>query len=1119
MPTSQYVYTNANQTPGPGTSIPIRRRSQRIHRKSLSKAQTLRDADDANADGVADPDETILEDHNDETILLSFEEISITRDDGGGGHNHNGGVKSHQSNVDVCMDAMAMDIDRHEANGKCRSHQQPSMNEMPKVIQGGHGGFLSDDPLTSSTTKSTPFHDTRAQLRQEAAQISTTERLRRLANQLGSDESDDDNSIDMSEQEFIREMARKRAQHEAMLAESQSQPYTQQSTAGGHTESDDTDKIVNHNESSSSFDRTQPWEKEINSLDLRGRKQQPSTYAGRSSTINDDEPIHSSANNNQFASHESQVASHANRSQPCKNSKVSRHQQNNEQMRQLSNQEVIPNPYRRKEPLPPPQKIATNVPKLPLEQLTTGQQVITSSGREIWQEEAFRSSLIDLLGAFPSHYVNIQEDASTTGNQTHVFASEHIDDDSPHSTTSQRAASAQLHHQRLFDAASRSLARLAIASRHGTKRDSSKSSSDREESPDFDPPSPRSLPAYMSVMNVYDESTTTHVGAGNANGVFTGRSVHGRGARTLHLARTPQGGGSPSSSTTEYSALSLDQLAYGSLILAARVCIESSSDQSVKHRWHSNSSAESCRVAGFAQSSSNRGVKGNNSRHPVSSALVESSLGFIATAFACLGSDIVYSVLKASLSTGDSSLQVTVFDALCDFAPVFAESSTEGPSTLATISLLAISRGFEAVVDVARHSSMDPSTACSSYTSPHDVCGVSVHGNIDTGIDKSGVGWISAVGRDLGLKLEDRRNSCPRHMRLSEIAMCSYAFVLSYNPMMVDDGSCSSLMSSKHQADKGDKKHGNNYRGDLLIDTDDVRGNQGPHSIACRQQAVLADRVYAANATFLVAMIRAGIVSSWLSSDPTHVDDRRPGDANGPTRMNNLCQKLLNIIETAARLRRSVNQTIALPDPGDGDAVCASSLSLLLVTLPKHVDQPPPVSLSTSFRHMGNSSGSIEDLMQSPLIMNMVELALSWQIPRSSNECNSKIIDSMKSQAATHAMYILSDMCTIGGASLVCTNCRERLDEFLHNLTHAICERGKKTTTAHSYDFSNVGTALLLFLHLHTGSPTFVRLFLRTFIESSASGDDCAKYFVGGLLRFATDVSRIVRIMFELSKL
>ena len=164
----------------------------------------------------------------------------------------------------------------------------------------------------------------------------------------------------------------------------------------------------------------------------------------------------------------------------------------------------------------------------------------SNSKGDTWQEEAFRSSLLDLLGSFPTNFFDYQDE-----NQMTIFASESIDDESPHSTT-QKAASSQLNRKRLFDAASRSLARLAIASRHTRKKDARRNngnragggSSDDGESPDFNPPSPRSLPAYMSVMNVHDDSSpgsSSYWEAGNASAmlssskeIFSGQSVHGR---------------------------------------------------------------------------------------------------------------------------------------------------------------------------------------------------------------------------------------------------------------------------------------------------------------------------------------------------------------------------------------------------------------------------------------------------------------------------------------------------------------------------------------------------------------------------------------------------------------
>ncbi len=76
----------------------------------------------------------------------------------------------------------------------------------------------------------------------------------------------------------------------------------------------------------------------------------------------------------------------------------------------------------------------------------------SNSKGDTWQEEAFRSSLLDLLGSFPANFFDYQDE-----NQRTIFASESIDDESPHSTT-QKAASSQLNCKQLFDAASRSLA-------------------------------------------------------------------------------------------------------------------------------------------------------------------------------------------------------------------------------------------------------------------------------------------------------------------------------------------------------------------------------------------------------------------------------------------------------------------------------------------------------------------------------------------------------------------------------------------------------------------------------------------------------------------------------------
>ncbi|KAL7447730.1 hypothetical protein ACHAWC_000059, partial [Mediolabrus comicus] len=97
--------------------------------------------------------------------------------------------------------------------------------------------------------------------------------------------------------------------------------------------------------------------------------------------------------------------------------------------------------------------------------------------------------------------------------------------ESQSSVTSQQVASAQLQRQHYLEAASQSLARLAIASRHkiGKSKNSSNNgghdSNDNddmmmmgmgmEESPEFNPPTPQTLPSFMSVLNVIDVAETT----------------------------------------------------------------------------------------------------------------------------------------------------------------------------------------------------------------------------------------------------------------------------------------------------------------------------------------------------------------------------------------------------------------------------------------------------------------------------------------------------------------------------------------------------------------------------------------------------------------------------------
>ncbi|KAL3826326.1 hypothetical protein ACHAXA_003650, partial [Cyclostephanos tholiformis] len=766
------------------------------------------------------------------------------------------------------------------------------------------------------------------------------------------------------------------------------------------------------------------------------------------------------------------------------------------------------NPYLQKSSPPPINRSAANEPKISFHNIKSrNEEKISVKGNvdddgnnsngegETWREKAFRSSLLDLLRSFPTNIFDYQDE-----NERNLFVIENNDDESPHSTT-QKAASSQLNRKRLFDAASRSLARLAIASRHRTNKiirnsgsRASGGSSDDVESPDFNPPSPRSLPAFMSVMNVHDDSNPgTFWESGNANDafsssteVFSGHSVHGRNARTLRLSKVPQSNNIPSSNPNPLSSWSSERLAFCSLLLAARVCDEASCDANVeeKHR-PSVSEAESRHVAGSAQKSSK---EGNEKRPEVLTSLVESCLGYLATAFSCLESDFVYSVLKSTPRSHN-----TVFDTLSQYAPVSSQDDLSGE--ICTASLLALSRGLEATVTVALLTSLDPSSACVAYSSPQQYCGTQAKNIIDNGIDGGGVGWSSALGRDLGLKLEDYQSSRPRHMHLSQIAMYVYDCILDFNPTTVNDET-NRFHRTMNRDDKG--VHRGDSRSSHYIDTQGSNC-QGIDAAACRQPSVMKDRMYAANVEYLTSSIRVGIVSGWLTSvsAPTHVSVD-PNDSNCVRTVDKLCQKLFYIIETISRRRRSTNQNIASPDPGDSEAVCTASLTLLILILPEQAKQLEPSSLSTSFRQIGQSVGSIDDLLHSPLIRRMVDMALSWQDPRSSMGNNKK----NENQAISNAMYFLGNVCMVGGSSLICSHFGKKLEHFFLSFANNISERGSTRTAGQHFDDSNIDSCLFFVLQLHTRSPIIVRTFLRNFIESDNSNS-----FSGGLLHLATNES------------
>jgi len=813
------------------------------------------------------------------------------------------------------------------------------------------------------------------------------------------------------------------------------------------------------------------------------------------------------------------------------------------------------NPYHRKQPPPPAKNAAANVPRIALDNMRSRQQgnnrTTTSTrrddrdanntnneGGETWQEESFRSSLLDLLGSFPSNCFNdnqldesMDENNCGGGDYSFLFskpANNNNDTnmmggvDSPLSTTSQTAASAQLHRKRLFDAASRSLARLAIVSRHtkctdnrnNTSRTSGGSTSTDGESPrDFNPPSPRSLPSFMSVMNIHDDSNGIgggYWGAGNVNNmlssskaVFSGQSVHGRNARSVQLSSTLPQGRKNALSSTEFSSWTSEQLAFGTMVLAAQVCHEASYDPNFNGKFGKSYKAEPCRVAGFVQNSNSKG--GNDKIPAVSSALVEASLEFLATCFACLEADIVYSVLKSTLKSSGSLSSFTVIDAISYFCPVPSQTQEAATDvcTIPALSLLTLSRGLEATIFVARHAtSLDPSSACTAYSSPYDLHTISA---IDTGVNGGGVGWLSALGRDLGLKLEDssRGSSHPRHHHLSQVAAYAYDFILEYDPHLVDEDG-----RGNNNNNRGGNQRGKS-RGSLYIDTQGAGDSQALDALACRQPSVMKDRMFAAIVEYLSSLLHAGIVSGWLlTDDSSDNDDSRSNESSNRT-VDRLCQKLFFVVETRARLRSSTNQqNTASSDPGDSEAVCAASLSLLILALPEHVDQSGPSSLSTSFRQMGSSNGSIDDLLHSHLMKKMVEMALSWQDEEPSRKKNKSKESVITSKATSSAISVLSLICMVGGSDLIASQFGRKLENFLQNITEGICDRGRQRDSSRSYDNSTIDSPLSFLLQLHTGMPVLVRQFIRRFIEQqSSANDDYVSHFVAGLMHLSASVS------------
>ena len=716
--------------------------------------------------------------------------------------------------------------------------------------------------------------------------------------------------------------------------------------------------------------------------------------------------------------------------------------------------------------------------------------------KETWQEEAFRSALVDLLKTVPYSYFTSKESTMNKDFWLGTCGANATNDESQDSITSQRVASAQLQRQRCFDAAARSLARLAIASRYirpnGKKsKDSSLNSNMEEDSPDCSPPTPRTLPSFMSVLNVIDSAENS----GFSKDLFCGRSVHGRNARTVYL---PNGyidfnakKNTGSNSSNQFEFWTLEQMAVGAMKVAAQVCHEAASVPNFDRTCPENE-VPSYRVAGFV--TQNPAAKhSHEEKHSVSTALVESSLEFLATAFACLESDLVYAVLRSPLQSNNTS-NVLVFDAITYFAPSATtemnNSSAQNASTIPMLALLTLSRGLEAAHFVTRYAtSLDPSSICATYTSPHSLGEEGYIGqkqNINFGVDEGGVGYLSAVSRDLGLSIESNEGM----RRLKGCAEYAYDCILDFDPIIVDDGADSLYNGSGHVFGNSRKTH-NSFRLGLKVDTH-VRQDMAS---AYRCPSLVKDRIFSSAVEYLSSMVQVGVVSTWLSL--TSIDGE-PADART---VDKLCQKLQSVIETRVRMRRSTNQSTK--NDCDNEAVCASAMNLLILLLPRHVEQPMRhTSLSTSFRNMGDeSTGNISDLFQSSMVLKLVDLALSWEdVAKESSSYE-------KYYASNNAILILSTFLMAGAGTLIEETAPKQLETFLQRVTECICTRGEVDYGDDPY----VASALSLLLHLHTDCPLLVRQFLRDYVSSNSDVQSEAS-FTCGLIYLCTTVSALLYI-------
>ena len=127
-------------------------------------------------------------------------------------------------------DIDAMEVDDNDV--KIRSHSSPPLRRKvagPISMRGGAKGYLSNDPLTSSTLKSTPFSVVRRRnakknaerdkkdMAKEKSRSKISERFDSSDDESTQNNYDDIANVNIDEQEFLREVARKRAQREEAI--------------------------------------------------------------------------------------------------------------------------------------------------------------------------------------------------------------------------------------------------------------------------------------------------------------------------------------------------------------------------------------------------------------------------------------------------------------------------------------------------------------------------------------------------------------------------------------------------------------------------------------------------------------------------------------------------------------------------------------------------------------------------------------------------------------------------------------------------------------------------------------------------------------------------------------